>query len=266
MPKNTTLSTDVNEETLALLKESYPIETGNQRINLPRLGLYAKDQTEGKGKAMKVTTEAGVFFINKPTDEEGEDGKKLWVTDELGTSIDGIILFQRKALSFFDGNAQSYTKSPVYDNDDEVIPLFCEGAEVGRGTPAELKAMYEFEEDGKKKSKLKDNRVLYVEYKGSIYQMTLGGSSMFSFLTYSRKIVPPSVITTFSSEPKQKGSNAWNQMTFNAKRKLTQPEALDIVNKVREIKEVIRAEKSQYAGSSKGKADREFDAIPSKSF
>lgn len=241
-------STEVNEATLALLRESYPVEHGGTRIMLPRITMASQDVTEGKGKSMKVVTEAGTFFIEKPTDEEDENGKKVWSREEIGNSIQGIIVFQRKQLRLYNEATEQYTSSPVYDSDDEIVPLFCDKAEVARGTPAELKAQYQYvDKDGKTKSKLEDNRILYVQYDGEIYQMNLRGSSMYSFLTYARKTIPPAVVTTFSSEPKEKGSISWNQMTFVPERKLTQAEAENIVLKIGEIKELVRQERSQFS-------------------
>lgn len=236
-----------NEETLALLQDSYPVEQGPSRISLPRLGLVSQDKTEGKGKSLHVVSEAGTFFTEKQTEEEDADGKKIWEKTEIGTTIEGIILYQRKQLKMYDQATEEFTSSPIYDNDDEVVPLWCNKAEVAKGTPAELKAKYQYVDDsGKTKSKLEDNRILYVLYDGEIYQMNLRGSSMYSFLTYARKTLPPSVITTFSSEAKEKGSIAWNQMTFAATRKLNQTEAEEVLAKVQEIKTAIRLEKSQY--------------------
>lgn len=247
------LSTEVNSETLALLQESYPVEAGMNRIYLPRLGMVSQDQIEGKGKASRVVTEAGTFFIDKQTEEVDADGKKLWDREEIGAEIKGIILFRRKQLRLYDEATVQYTSSPVYDNNDEVLPLFCEKKEVARGTPEELKALYKYEEDGKTKSKLEENIILYVEYKGEVYQLNLRGSSMYSFLTYSRTVLPPSVVTKFSSESKEKGKIAWNQMTFSVARKLTQEEVESVVSKVQEIKTSVMLKKQQYK-----KADSSF--------
>lgn len=245
------LSTEVNESTLAALQESYPVEQGANRIMLPRLGMISQDKVEGKGKSMKVIAEAGTFFVEKPTEEEDENGKKVWEREELGDAVEGIILFQRKQLRMFDQATEQFTSSPVYDNDEEVLPLFCDKAEVARGTVKELKEKYQFtDKDGKTKSKLEDNRILYVLYKGEPYQMNLRGSSMYAFMTYARKVVPPAVVTVFGSEAREKGSIAWNQMTFTAKRKLTQSEAEDILRRVQEIKAAVSMERAQFAAQN----------------
>lgn len=269
MTKGRELANVASEETLQALQESYPVEQGGQRIMLPRLGMVSQDVVEGKGKAMKVVTEAGTFFIEKQTDEEDEDGKKIWERTEIGTEIEGIILFQRKQLRMFDEKTEEYTSSPVYDKDDEIVPIFCNKQEVGRGTPKELQAQFEYTDknSGKVRSKLEVNRILYVEYEGEIYQMNLRGSSMYSFLGYSRKVLPPSVITTFNSEPKEKGSIAWNQMTFNVKRKLSDKEAQEILHKVSEIKRAVQFEKDQYSAvtveviEARKKVDEEYEKL-----
>lgn len=241
------LANVADDETLATLSESFPVEPGVNRILLPRLGMVSQDQVEGKGKSMKVVTEAGTFFIEKQTDEVDEDGKKKWEREEIGTSIRGLILFQRKQLRMYDEKTELFTSSPIYDSEEEVVPLFCDKNEVGRGTPKELKEKYQYtDKEGKVKSKLEDNRILYVEVDDTIYQLNLRGSSMYAFMTYSRKVSPPTVITEFSSEAKEKGSIEWNQMTFTPVRKLTQKEAEAAVNKIKEIKTAIVLEKSQY--------------------
>lgn len=244
---STALATVASDETLAILADSFPVEANPNRILLPRLGMISQDKMEGKGKSMKVVAEAGTFFIEKQTDEEDEDGKKIWDRTELGNSIEGIILYQRKQLKMYDAKTEQFTSSPIYDEDNEVVPLWCNRAEIARGTPTELMAEYQYTaDDGKIKSKLEVNRILYVQYEGEVYQMNLRGSSMYSYLTYARKILPPSVITGFSSEAKEKGSIEWNQMTFTPIRKLSEKEAQEIGAKVVEIKGIVQSEKAQY--------------------
>lgn len=249
------LANVANEETLALLQEAYPVEQNANRIILPRLGMLSKDKTEevgtGRNKKINVLEAAGEFFMEKETEEVDETtGKKAWSHEILGDAIEGIILFHRKQLSMWDNDTEEFTQSPVYDNENDIIPLWCNKTEVARGTPAELKAKYQFTaEDGKVRSKLRDTRVLYVEYEGEVYQMTVRGSSMFAFFTYSRSVLPNSVITKFSSEPKEKGAIEWNQMTFTPVRKLTQKEAEGVVQKCSEIKQAVTLERAQFNNS-----------------
>src|SRR3990167_9990097 len=159
------ITTVISEQTLTELKAQFPTDTGFVRAILPRIGMRSQDVTEGKGKETKVVAEAGTFFIDEQTDEE-KDGKKIWAKEELGNSIEGTIIYQRKQLRYYDESTEEYTSSPIYDEDTEIVPLFCNKKEVDRGTPAELKARekYQVVKDGKTKSKLEDNKILYMLY------------------------------------------------------------------------------------------------------
>jgi hypothetical protein len=259
--KSTALMTPLSEAKLAALREDFPVEASFTRALLPRIAFKAQDVCEGKGKAMKVLIEAGTFLLEKQEkNDEGEPvldsetGKQVWTSEELGTEIEGVIVFQRKQLRYFDESTGSYTSSPVYDNDDEIIPLFRDKAEIDRGTPAELKSRDEYAGvslKGKPKSKLEDNRILYVLMDDEIRQLNIRGSSMYSYMDYARKARPavPAVLTHFSSESKENGSVSWNQMSFEAVRPLTNNKEADIViEKQTEIKDAIAREKSFYAG------------------
>lgn len=270
MSKTTTkaIAAAPSAEVLAQLEESYPVETVGARIQLPRLSMVSQDQTEGKGKAMKVTVEAGTFFHERQSEEEDENGKRIWKKDELGVSVEGIILFKRKQLRMYDEDTELYTSSPVYDTDDEVVPLWCDKKEVAKGTPAELKALYAYEDkEGKTKSKLEDNRILYVLMGDEVFQLNLRGSSMWAFMTYARKVTPPTVLTKFGSEFKEKGTIAWNQMTFENVRPLNAKEADNVLEQIQKIKKAISVEKSNYQvpvkSASSKVADKEFDEIES---
>lgn len=244
----TKLALKVSDQTLSELKAQFPAEQGFTRTLLPRLGMASQDKTEGKGKAMKVITEAGTFFIEKQTDEENEEGKKIWAKEEIGAEVEVTVLYQRKQLRYFDESLEQYTSSPVYDTDEEVVPLFCNKQEVCRGTPADLKARpeYQYEKDGKKKSKLEENRILYVLYKDETYQLNLRGSSMWSWVKWSRQNLPPAIITKMASDAKEKGSIAWNQMTFEKVRDLDENEIKEVMARIDAIKEGIKQEKMFY--------------------
>lgn len=249
--KNTDLALPMNEAMLAEMRNEFPVDASFNRVQFPRLVFKSQDQTEGKGKAMKVVMEAGTFLTETATDEVDENGKKVFAKEELGTEIEGIILFQRKQLSYYDESTESYTSSPVYDSDDEIIPLWCNKAEVCKGTPAELKKKYEYvDKDGKTKSNLKDNRIVYVLLNGidgELYEMNLHGSSMYSFMTFTRATLAPSVLTAMSSESKEKGTIAWNQMTFTPSRGLTSTEGTQVMAKIKEIKDGILEAKAYFA-------------------
>ena len=254
----------VSEKDLAELKELYPTETGSfQRITLPRIGFASQDKMEGTGKNKKVTIEAGTFLEERETDEVNDEGKKVWGKKELGTTIEGVILWHRYQLSFYDEKTEMYSSTPVYDNNqDEVLPLFCDKKQVAKGTPAQLKKMYEFvDQDGKSKSKLKDNRILYVLVGQELFQMNLHGSSMWSFMKYAKIVNPPSVVTTFSSEPQEKGQICWNQMSFKVARPIKPEETQEIIKKVKDIKMAIALEKGNQQESvvKYEEAEKEFE-------
>ena len=238
-------------ESLEALRSMFPTEPGFTRRSFSRLALVSQDKTEGKGKAMKVIAEAGTFFIERESGEVDPDtGKKVWTKEEIGTVIEGIIVFNRKQLSFYNSGDETYTSSPVYDTDDEIIPIFKSGAEVARGTPKDLQALYPaVTRKGKPSSDLKDNAIVYVLYKGEMYQMNLHGTSMYSYKTYkqSNKQGINTVLTRFSSEPQESGSTEWNMMTFTPVRSLTQPEVNDVIARALEFTAAIREEKDFFA-------------------
>lgn len=248
------LTVAASKEILAQLAQSYPTEAGSNTIYLPRLGMYSQDKTteEGTGKAKKITVvnAAGEFYFEHQTDEE-VDGKKQWVTEEQGDTIEAIIVYKRHQLRMYDNATEEFTNSPVYDDANEVLPLFCNRTEVARGTPAELKAKYMYtDENGKQKSRLEDSRILYVLYQGELYQMNLRGSSMYSFLSYERalKVAPNTVLTQLTSEQCEKGATVWNKMLFTKVRDITEKEAEKVVEIVQETQDAIGASKAQYAG------------------
>lgn len=246
--KSTALAVAPDASQLATLDNLFPQEPGFVDKLFPRITYVSQDQLEGKGKDKKVVVEAGTFFKEYETDEIGEDGKKVWEKEELGQSIDFTIIFQRKQLKYYDEGTEEFTSSPVYDTDDEIVPLFLNKKEIFRGTPAELKSKYEYtDKEGKKKSRLEENRILYVIYEGEVHQLNLRGSSMYSFLTYARKTKVNAVVTTVTSEAKEKGTIEWNQMVFTPTRQITKSEADDVIAHTLEIVEGIKAKKAFFA-------------------
>ncbi len=263
--KKSTAVAVVDDKSMEALREFYPVETGYQTILLPRLSFVSQDKTEGKGKATKVITEAGTFFSEKQGENEVEnaEGKlvKEWEKEELGSSIEGVILYNRKQLKYYDEDKEEFTSSPVFDTEDEVIPLWCNKKEVARGTPKELKAKYEYtDKEGKIKSRLEENRILYVLYNDEVHQLNLRGSSMYSFLTWSKKVMPPAYLTEMSSEPMEKGSISWNKMTFNIVRPLTKKEMENVIKMGKEIKTGIAIQKASFATQTAdvAKKNKEF--------
>lgn len=234
------------------LKASQPMEDSFQRVQFPRLGMYSQDQTEGEGKDKKVTITAGTFFIENESDEVDENGKKKWVKDEIGNSAEVTIVYNRHQLKMYNEDTEEFTSSPIYDTQEDVIPLFLNKKEVARGTPEELKAKYEYQVKDKTtgktrtKSYLQDNRIVYAIYEGTIHQMNLGGTSMYSFLKYLREVKPTisAVRTALFSEYNKNGKIEWNKMTFAKERDLTDEELAKSLDFVEEFKAGIEAEKS----------------------
>lgn len=264
------VATQASEESLAALRNEFPQEPGFTRVMLPRITFKSQDVTEGKGKAMKVVLEAGTFIEERETEDfDEETGKKIWEKTELGKEIEGVIIFPRKQLKYFDESTEEFTSSPVYDTDDEIVPLFCNKVEIAKATPAMLKESYKYtDKDGKVKSKLEENRILYILRDGELFQLNLRGSSMYSFLAYARKTLAPSVVTKMNSESKEKGTIAWNQMTFIPARNLDQAEITDVLAKINEIKRGIADEKAFFGKQEstapemralQAKVDKEFN-------
>ncbi len=247
--ENNTQITTIDQELIDAVKNNMPMENSFQRLLLPRLGMFSQDKTEGKGKAMKVVNEAGTFYIERETDEINDAGKKVWKKEEIGKSLEATVVFYRRQLSMYDNDTNKYTSSPIYDNDEEIIPLFCDRKEVEKGNAKELKAKYKFidPKTGKTKSKLEDNKILYVLYQGELYQMTIKGTSMFSFMTYVRSITPPTVLTGFDSEAKKSGVTEWNMMNFKTLRTLNTEELTSVVSFQNQIKFAISSERAYFA-------------------
>ncbi len=255
-------------EEMALLDNSYPVEQGFTRILLPRLEFVSQDKTEGKGKSMKVVIEAGTFFKSIQTKEKDENDKPIWEKEELGKDVELIIVYERKQLKFYDG--EKYHSSPVYDTNDQIIPLFKDKAEIAKGTPAELRAMKQYQgvsQKGKPMSKLEETRVLYVLLDDEMYQFSIRGTSMYAYLDYKKEVQPNKVVTSLNSEPQENGSTEWNQITWTNLRPLTSTEVHTVVEKITEIKEAIKTEQEFFANKNTApeevEADSKFKALGS---
>lgn len=251
-----------SQEMLDALKQEFPQEEGFDRVTFPRLSFKSQDVSEGKGKNRTVVMEAGTFLTERPN-ESGE-----WEKEEIGAEIEGKIIYKRKQLRMYDEDTEEFSSTPIYDDADEILPLFCNKKEVARGTPQELKDLYpKVSDDGKKRSKLEENVVLYVVYKDELHELTLRGSSMYSFNSYARKTNVPAVLTRFCSEPQEKGSIEWNKMTFEVVRELDADEITENLLKITEIKDGIRQVKAFFASRNQEPAetqeDKEFEALAS---
>jgi hypothetical protein len=263
---STELQTTLTAEQKALLGMLTPQEQGFTRLLLPRLGMYSQDKFEGKGKSAKLVKEAGMFYTEVETDEKDGEGKKIWEKTEIGTVMEGVILYHRKQLSYYDEATEKYASSPIYDNADDVVPLFMDKKEIHRGTAAELKAKYAYTDpkDGKVKSRLEEMRVIYILKDGQMYLMSLRGSSMWSFSTYAKSCLVSTVLTRFSSVAKENGAIAWNQMSFDATRELTAEEADTVIDCVQKIATSIAEEKEYFQSISSQSTAMKAAAVESE--
>jgi hypothetical protein len=270
MKTSTAIAKPMSDEVREQLDAAFPQEASALRIQLPRFGMVSQDITEetknpktGK-KEITIVTEAGTFFTETQTEDLDENGKKLWEKTELGIEISEIIiLYERKQLSFFSPD-EGYTSSPIYDTADEEVRLFHKKKEVARGTPAELRALPQFQgktAKGKPTSKLEENRVLFVQLDGVVYQWTVRGSSMYEFLGYKKATKPNQVITSLSSESREQGTTRWNATTFTSLRPLNADESVEVLTKIQDIQKAISIEKGSYAQTKAIKEgdDKDFD-------
>lgn len=275
--KETALMVPASQEVMAALSSEFPQEASYTRIMVPRFGMVSQDKLkeEGTGKNKKITLEVaeGTFYTDRETEntvtrEDGTEGKE-WQKDYLeNEKPEVIILFQRKQLRYYDSGEEKYTSSPIYDRDDEEVVLFKDREEVGRGTPAELKAMYPaVDRKGKPTSGLKEEKILYVLFEGELMQMNLKGTSLWSFQSFARKVAPPTVVTILGAEHCEQGETKWSKMTFTPKRQITAEEAELVMAKIQEIKEAIASEKAYFAQDNEVVAEKKsLDAKFDKEF
>ena len=234
-----------DEKTLAKVAGAYQQEGRGTVIQFPRICLAAQDDED---KDLK----AGQFYIERQSDEVDEEtGKKVFEREKIKDGLEVMIYYKRHQLQYFDG--KDFFNSPIYDLPDEVLPLWKKGTEVHRGTPAELRAEYEYKDPTTKKVKtlLQDSRILYVIYKDELYQMNLRGSHMYALLKYERGVNPTTVITKLSSEYQKKGKNEWNQMTFAIVKKLTPTQATLVAEKQDELIQKIAEQKAGFEEAEK---------------
>ena len=239
------------EQNFALGALFSPEDEGYQKRSFPRISFRSQDKTEetgvGKSKQITIVEAAGTFFTENATEELDENNKPIWEKNEVGESIELIIIGARKQLRMYNEKTEKFTSSPIYDHDDEIIPIFCDKQEIDRGTPAQLQAKYmtKTTSKGKPKSALEEERVLYVVHNNATYSMNVRGSSMYSYLSYKRAVSNPAkYITVITSESMEKGTIKWNQMKFTALRPCDQ-ETLDrVVVTINELIGGIAAEKA----------------------
>ena len=265
--KTTAVTTEASADVLAQLTAMFPQGDSYNRTKFPKLVFKSQTVLDDNEE---VVIKAGTFFIDRETEEVDEQGKNKWESVEVGKTLDGHIIYYRKRLQYWDAKDEVFFSTPMYDEDTEIIPLFKGGEFVAEGTPAQLKAMYpkvvEYSDKktGEKKTKtvshLDDAKVLYVLVNGELLELTIRGSSMWSFNDYLKKFAPQACITTFNSTKEEAGTNKWNKMSFKVLRNPTQEEAVLAVNTIEELRQGIAHEKAYYASKRTAQASASIGA------
>lgn len=240
-----------SEETLAILKNEVPVETSFTKTYLPRIVFNAKTKLDENENVLR---KAGTFIIQRKKGEE-------WEEEVIGTELEANFIFHRRQLRYYDEKAEQYISSPVYgpDNiDTEIIPLFQDRHKIDEGTEKELQAKYPPKE-GRKTSSLEDERVLFVLYKGGLFNLSVKGGSKWAFMKFARDVMVAGHLVQVTSEDMEKGSNKWKQMKFSSVRPVTEEEAREILSRVQEIKAAIAAEKAYYATTAGGAVQNSAD-------
>ena len=216
---------EVSAEQLATLNDNFPVVGDTSRVSYPRFGMLSKDIVEtsgtGKNKKVKVVQAAGTFFTEKDEGEVNpETGKKVWTKSFIeGESVNVIIVFHRRQLRMFDASLEKFYSTPIFDNAEQVIPLFLDKKVMATGTQAFLQGKFPaLTQKGKPTSSLKEETILYVIYEGEMYQCTLTQSSKWEFKTYTRTCNPSGVVTSLSSVEETFGENTYNKIKFTNKR------------------------------------------------
>lgn len=235
----------ISAELAAQIMGNIPVEEGYQETQFPRINFVSKDVTEEKKvagkKVIDIITEAGTF-VKEVYDPESKEFNK----EELGKTIDVTFVFERKQLKHY-SESEGYTSSPIFDTDEDIIPLFNNKKTVARGTAPELCAKADYTEivEGKKRSTLKEEKILYVLYEGEMHQMAIRGSSGWNFSKYKKGERISLVVTTIDSEEAENGSNRYSKMIFSKARDLNGTEAMEVLEYQNEIKGGI-ADKNAY--------------------
>lgn len=260
---------ELTEAQLALLNESYPVSEDSSRLQLPRLGMLSKDITESSGthknKKITVIQAAGSFYTEKDQGDVDEDtGKKVWTKHFIdGETVDVQIVYHRRQLRMFDSSLDKFYSTPIFDNKDQVIPLYLDKQVVKRGNQATLQAMFPAVTlKGKPSSKLKEDTILFVIYEGELYQMNLSQSSKWEFKTYAKSVNPSTVITTLGSVEETFGENTYRKLSFKNKRMIDSDE-FEVVNEQQTlIKDQVKNDERFYLEAPKGdEADKELEEM-----
>lgn len=267
----------LTDEQRAVLNENYPASDDEARPVFPRFGMLAKDIIEesgsGKNKTIKVIESAGTFYTEKDLGEvDKSTGKKKWTKEFIeGEIVDLIITYHRKQLRKFDSSLEKYISSAIFDNAEQIIPLYLDKQIIKRGTQAQLQSIYPaLTQKGKPTSDLKEETILFVIYKGELYQCNISQSSKWEFKAYKKTVNPSLVLTTVGSIEETFGKNTYRKMTFKINRDINQEE----FEFVKEGQDNLRGQAesdNQYFLSQanvpilkegeKSQADKDFDGV-----
>ena len=240
---------------LDALRAAYPQDAADsyEKKFIPQLRFRAKTVLDDDDK---VKHKAGTFLKIERSEEQNAEGKYDYTETDLGLKITGDVIYARYRLSMYDAANDTYVSTPIFDDkNNEVVKLFSGGSEIASGTKDELQAMYKYEEDGKKKDKLKLQKVLYVLIDGVLHELALGTGNMYRYADYLRSLKPlePSLVhTEFTSEKTEYGGNKYNQLVFKNVGALTEEEAVANVEVVKDLIKGIQAEKAYYGTNMTG--------------
>lgn len=278
--KSTAVMVAPTEAQLAELGGAVEQEAGFERLHLPRIGFAAKDKTEavgtGKKKTINLLMAAGTYFYEREGDEvvtreDGSEGK-VWEREEIDEEnpIEGILVFKRKQLRYFDEPNNKFISSSIFGGEDDedpkkdIISLFKDGKKIDSGTVAELQKKYPHKLSKKNKPipQLAIESICYVLVDGELYQMNIKGSSLWALRDYTKKVKAATVITRFGSKANVVGDNEFNSMTFTPVRPLNLEEVELAIETLRMIRKGINDEKAYFAGQNNdSEVDAKFEAL-----
>lgn len=262
----------LTEEQKAILDQSFPVSEDNNRLQLPRFGMLAKDITEesgkGKEKKIEVIEASGTFYIESDKGETNAEGKKVWTREYLeGVTQDVIITYFRYQLKYYDEPLKKFYSTPVYDTPDQVLPLYLDKKIVKRGTEKDLQAMYpKLTASGKPSSALQKLTLLFVLYNGELHQFNLGTSSGWTFSSYKKSVNPSAVITRLGSLEETKGANTYCKTTFTNIRPITSVEFEEVASNQEQVKSQVENDSrfllaSGSTAEDEDKLNKEFEKM-----
>ncbi len=257
------INNEITTEQINELNLAYPISEDSNRLQLPRFGCISKDIVEetgsGKNKKITIIQPSGTFFTEKDEGEVNEDGKKVWTKTYLeGEMQDVQIVYHRRQLRKFDSSLEKFISSPIFDNGEQIIPLYLDKQIIQRGTQAQLQKLYPaLTQKGKPTSDLREETILYVIYNGELHQMNLSQSSKWEFKLYAKSINPSTVVTTLGSVEETFGKNTYRKVTFKSAGLINR----DQFEVVKENQTILKAtvESDQKFFLAAGTPDKDFD-------